>query len=331
MTEYPIARAYADARITRIYGGTNEIMKEIIGRSMGLEERAQPLRADDGVVEDLVPGQADRAVAGALKGGVACAVDAPLGPGSVPAAGVALGHEGVIGPVGVDEEAFEPDVGFRPRELVLLDQLQEGALKVAAGSWTLITERCELCSCLPRAGPIQRRFERRLVDCSQPVGDPPQLPLPQHVHQVHQRPLDLRDVGGPRSERRHRGRCSAAVDGDAGPAPCLAAARELHAAPLRDLHPPDLRGGAVAEHRAVAHRECRRQPPALGDQYRVTHGVEAPVQRPQKAAGHAAVDPSRRGTEGQERRARDHPEMRLRPLCNPLLERSGVLTPHTEV
>ncbi|CAB4903406.1 unannotated protein [freshwater metagenome] len=37
MTEYPIARAYQDARITRIYGGTTEIMKEIIGRSMRLE------------------------------------------------------------------------------------------------------------------------------------------------------------------------------------------------------------------------------------------------------------------------------------------------------
>jgi alkylation response protein AidB-like acyl-CoA dehydrogenase len=36
MTEYPIARAFADARITRIYGGTTEIMKEIIGRSLGL-------------------------------------------------------------------------------------------------------------------------------------------------------------------------------------------------------------------------------------------------------------------------------------------------------
>ena len=34
MTEYPIARAYADARITRIYGGTTEIMKEIIARSL---------------------------------------------------------------------------------------------------------------------------------------------------------------------------------------------------------------------------------------------------------------------------------------------------------
>jgi alkylation response protein AidB-like acyl-CoA dehydrogenase len=34
MTEYPVARAYADARITRIYGGTTEIMKEIIGRSL---------------------------------------------------------------------------------------------------------------------------------------------------------------------------------------------------------------------------------------------------------------------------------------------------------
>jgi alkylation response protein AidB-like acyl-CoA dehydrogenase len=36
MNEYPIARAYADARITRIYGGTTEIMKEIIGRSLGV-------------------------------------------------------------------------------------------------------------------------------------------------------------------------------------------------------------------------------------------------------------------------------------------------------
>jgi alkylation response protein AidB-like acyl-CoA dehydrogenase len=36
MNEYPIARAYADARITRIYGGTTEIMKEVFGRDLGL-------------------------------------------------------------------------------------------------------------------------------------------------------------------------------------------------------------------------------------------------------------------------------------------------------
>lgn len=36
MDEYPISRAYTDARVTRIYGGTNEIMKEIIGRSLGV-------------------------------------------------------------------------------------------------------------------------------------------------------------------------------------------------------------------------------------------------------------------------------------------------------
>ncbi len=36
MQEYPIARAYADARVTRIYGGATEIMKEIIGRSLKL-------------------------------------------------------------------------------------------------------------------------------------------------------------------------------------------------------------------------------------------------------------------------------------------------------
>ena len=32
----PDTRAYADARVQRIYGGTNEIMKEVITRSMGL-------------------------------------------------------------------------------------------------------------------------------------------------------------------------------------------------------------------------------------------------------------------------------------------------------
>ncbi|HTK63701.1 MAG TPA: acyl-CoA dehydrogenase family protein [Pseudonocardia sp.] len=36
MTEYPIARLYADARVSRIYGGTSEVMKTIISRSMGL-------------------------------------------------------------------------------------------------------------------------------------------------------------------------------------------------------------------------------------------------------------------------------------------------------
>jgi alkylation response protein AidB-like acyl-CoA dehydrogenase len=36
MMEFPIARAYLDSRISTIYGGTTEIQKEIIGRSLGL-------------------------------------------------------------------------------------------------------------------------------------------------------------------------------------------------------------------------------------------------------------------------------------------------------
>jgi alkylation response protein AidB-like acyl-CoA dehydrogenase len=36
MLEYPVARAYLDARVQTIYGGTTEIMKEIIGRDLGL-------------------------------------------------------------------------------------------------------------------------------------------------------------------------------------------------------------------------------------------------------------------------------------------------------
>jgi acyl-CoA dehydrogenase len=38
MMEYPIAKAYVDARVQRIYGGTNEIMKEVIARSLGLNK-----------------------------------------------------------------------------------------------------------------------------------------------------------------------------------------------------------------------------------------------------------------------------------------------------
>jgi alkylation response protein AidB-like acyl-CoA dehydrogenase len=36
MDEYEISRLWRDARVTRIYGGTNEIMKEIVGRAAGL-------------------------------------------------------------------------------------------------------------------------------------------------------------------------------------------------------------------------------------------------------------------------------------------------------
>jgi alkylation response protein AidB-like acyl-CoA dehydrogenase len=34
MMDYPIGKMYADARVQKIYGGTNEIMKELIARSL---------------------------------------------------------------------------------------------------------------------------------------------------------------------------------------------------------------------------------------------------------------------------------------------------------
>jgi alkylation response protein AidB-like acyl-CoA dehydrogenase len=37
MREYPVARAAIDARVTRVYGGTSEIMREIIGRDLALD------------------------------------------------------------------------------------------------------------------------------------------------------------------------------------------------------------------------------------------------------------------------------------------------------
>jgi alkylation response protein AidB-like acyl-CoA dehydrogenase len=36
MTEYPVCRRYADARVTRIYGGSTEIMKSVVSKSLGL-------------------------------------------------------------------------------------------------------------------------------------------------------------------------------------------------------------------------------------------------------------------------------------------------------
>lgn len=39
MEEYRISRMYRDARVSRIFAGTSEIMKEIVGRSLGLDER----------------------------------------------------------------------------------------------------------------------------------------------------------------------------------------------------------------------------------------------------------------------------------------------------
>jgi len=39
MAEYRISRLYIDARVMRIFAGTSEIMKEIIGRGLGLDER----------------------------------------------------------------------------------------------------------------------------------------------------------------------------------------------------------------------------------------------------------------------------------------------------
>jgi acyl-CoA dehydrogenase len=39
MQEFRICRLYTDARVSRIFAGSSEIMKEIIGRGLGLDER----------------------------------------------------------------------------------------------------------------------------------------------------------------------------------------------------------------------------------------------------------------------------------------------------
>ena len=39
MDEYPICRMYQNARVSRIYAGSSEVMREIIARSMGMDPR----------------------------------------------------------------------------------------------------------------------------------------------------------------------------------------------------------------------------------------------------------------------------------------------------
>lgn len=46
MEEYPISRMYTAARVSRIYAGSSEIMREIIARSIGLDPRKKPAKKD---------------------------------------------------------------------------------------------------------------------------------------------------------------------------------------------------------------------------------------------------------------------------------------------
>ena len=39
MDEYRISRLYTEARVSRIFAGSSEVMKEIIGRGLGLDDR----------------------------------------------------------------------------------------------------------------------------------------------------------------------------------------------------------------------------------------------------------------------------------------------------
>ncbi|MEQ8205551.1 MAG: acyl-CoA dehydrogenase family protein [Woeseia sp.] len=47
MDEYPICRMYLNARVSRIYAGSSEVMREIIARSMGLDPRKKKSRSAD--------------------------------------------------------------------------------------------------------------------------------------------------------------------------------------------------------------------------------------------------------------------------------------------
>ena len=54
MSEYPISRYFLDARVQRIYGETNEIMKELIAVSWGSENGIRPVDRTDGGFQSVV-------------------------------------------------------------------------------------------------------------------------------------------------------------------------------------------------------------------------------------------------------------------------------------
>ncbi len=47
MDEYPICRMYLNARVSTIYAGSSEIMREIIARSVGLDPRKKKKQAGE--------------------------------------------------------------------------------------------------------------------------------------------------------------------------------------------------------------------------------------------------------------------------------------------
>jgi acyl-CoA dehydrogenase len=47
MDEYPICRMYLNARVSTIYAGSSEIMREIIARSVGLDPRKKKKEAGE--------------------------------------------------------------------------------------------------------------------------------------------------------------------------------------------------------------------------------------------------------------------------------------------
>jgi long-chain-acyl-CoA dehydrogenase len=49
MNEYPIARAFRDSRVQTVYGGTTEVMKEIIGRDIAARHARLGSGADQGL------------------------------------------------------------------------------------------------------------------------------------------------------------------------------------------------------------------------------------------------------------------------------------------
>ena len=52
MDEYPICRMYLNARVSRIYAGSSEIMREIIARSVGLDPRRKEGRSTSAAKAD---------------------------------------------------------------------------------------------------------------------------------------------------------------------------------------------------------------------------------------------------------------------------------------
>ena len=259
-----------------------------------------------------------------LQLGVALPVALERRTGVVEAPAVELGDDAVLQPVAVDEVPVHHDVRPRPLDPVSPAEDEHRRLEVAAGVIRLDGEELRE-PCRPgasgrggeRAGAVEepqrlRRLhgagERGRLDGAGEVA--------QGARDAGDRdPLEQRDV--------LRAEAPAAMHDQAGaPRASARPAGHVHGAAGRGAQIPQRRGVRVAQHRALAERADRGEPPPALRQPPMSHRVHPAVQRDQPPAPDPLPDLRPRSADRVEPGAVDDPVVGVRERGDPLVQRS---------